>query len=35
MKYRSMAEIDLMHFTFALDEYAKENSDLVASVFAN
>jgi chemotaxis protein MotA len=34
MKYPSMAEIDLARFTFSLDEYAKEVSDLVATVFA-
>ncbi len=34
MKFRAMAEIDLARFTFALDEYAKEVSDLVATVFA-
>ena len=34
MKFPSMAEIDLARFTFSLDEYAKEVSDLVATVFA-
>jgi putative nucleotidyltransferase with HDIG domain len=35
MKFPSMAEIDLARFTFSLDEYAKEVSDLVAAVFAS
>jgi hypothetical protein len=30
-----MAEIDLARFTFALDEYAREVRDLVATVFAS
>jgi len=35
IKYPAMAQIDLARFTFALDEYAKEVSDLVASVFSS
>ncbi len=35
MKYPAMAEIDLARFTFSLDEYAREVSDLVATVFAS
>jgi hypothetical protein len=35
MKYPTMAEIDLARFTFALDEYAREVRDLVATVFAS
>ena len=35
MKFPSMAEIDLARFTFSLDEYATEVSDLVATVFAS
>jgi hypothetical protein len=35
MKYPHMADIDLARFTFTLDEYAKEVSDLVAMVFAS
>ncbi len=35
MKYPGMAQIDLARFTFALDEYAREVSDLVTSVFAS
>ena len=35
MKFPSMANIDLERFTFSLDEYAKEVSDLVATVFAS
>lgn len=35
MKFPGMAEIDLARFTFALDEYAKEVGDLVATVFAS
>jgi putative nucleotidyltransferase with HDIG domain len=35
MKYPGMARIDMARFTFALDEYAREVSDLVASVFAS
>ena len=35
MKFPAMAEIDLARFTFSLDEYAKEVSDLVATVFAS
>ncbi len=34
MKFPGMAQIDMARFTFVLDEYAKEVSDLVASVFA-
>jgi putative nucleotidyltransferase with HDIG domain len=34
MKFPHMAEIDLARFTFALDEYAKEVGDIVATVFA-
>lgn len=34
MKFPSMAEIDLARFTFALDEYAREVGELVATVFA-
>jgi putative nucleotidyltransferase with HDIG domain len=34
MKFPSMAEIDLARFTFSLDEYTREVSDLVATVFA-
>jgi putative nucleotidyltransferase with HDIG domain len=34
MKFPGMAAIDLARFTFSLDEYAKEVSDLVATVFA-
>jgi HD-like signal output (HDOD) protein len=35
IKFPAMAKIDLARFTFSLDEYAKEVSDLVASVFAS
>jgi putative nucleotidyltransferase with HDIG domain len=35
MTYPQMAEIDLARFTFSLDEYAKEVSDLVATVFSS
>ena len=35
MKFPHLAEIDFARFTFALDEYAKEVSDLVATVFAS
>jgi putative nucleotidyltransferase with HDIG domain len=35
MKYPGMAEIDLARFTFALDEYAREVAELVATVFAS
>lgn len=35
MKFPGMAHIDLERFTFSLDEYAKEVSDLVATVFAS
>jgi len=35
MKFPGMAEIDLARFTFSLDEYAREVSDLVATVFAS
>jgi putative nucleotidyltransferase with HDIG domain len=35
MKFPAMADIDLALFTFSLDEYAKEVSDLVATVFAS
>lgn len=35
MKYPAMGEIDLARFTFALDEYARDVSDLVATVFAS
>jgi HD-like signal output (HDOD) protein len=35
MKFPSMAQIDLARFTFALDEYAKEVGDLVATVFTS
>lgn len=35
MTYPQMAEIDLARFTFSLDEYAREVSDLVATVFAS
>jgi putative nucleotidyltransferase with HDIG domain len=35
MKYPAMAEIDLARFTFSLDEYAKEVSDLVATIFTS
>jgi putative nucleotidyltransferase with HDIG domain len=34
MKFPAMGEIDLARFTFSLDEYAKEVSDMVATVFA-
>jgi putative nucleotidyltransferase with HDIG domain len=34
LTYPQMAEIDLARFTFALDEYAKEVGDLVATIFA-
>jgi len=34
LKFPGMAQIDLARFTFSLDEYAREVSDLVASVFA-
>src|SRR5882757_4788954 len=34
MKFPEMAEIDLARFTFTLDEYAKEVSELVSTVFA-
>jgi putative nucleotidyltransferase with HDIG domain len=34
LTYPQMAEIDLARFTFSLDEYAKEVSDLVATIFA-
>jgi len=34
MKFPGMAEIDLARFTFSLDEYAKEVSDMVANIFA-
>ena len=33
MKFPVMAQIDLARFTFSLDQYAKEVSDLVATVF--
>ena len=35
MQFPHLAEIDFARFTFALDEYAKEVSDLVATVFAS
>jgi hypothetical protein len=35
IKFPAMAEIDLARFTFSLDEYAKEVSDMVATVFAS
>ncbi len=34
MKFPALAEVDLARFTFALDEYAREVRDLVATVFA-
>lgn len=34
MQFPHLGEIDLARFTFALDEYAKEVSDLVANVFS-
>lgn len=34
MQFPHLAEIDFARFTFALDEYAKEVSDLVSTVFA-
>jgi putative nucleotidyltransferase with HDIG domain len=34
LQFPHLAEIDFARFTFALDEYAKEVSDLVATVFA-
>jgi putative nucleotidyltransferase with HDIG domain len=35
MKFPTMATIDLARFTFTLDEYAKEVSELVATVFTS
>lgn len=35
VKFPSMAEIDLARFTFSLDEYAREVSDMVATVFSS
>jgi hypothetical protein len=35
MKFPAMSKIDLARFTFTLDEYAREVSDLVAAVFAS
>jgi putative nucleotidyltransferase with HDIG domain len=35
MQFPHLAEIDFARFTFTLDEYAKEVSDLVATVFAS
>jgi len=34
MKFPELAHIDFARFTFALDEYAKEVGELVATVFA-
>ena len=34
LQFPHLSEIDLARFTFALDEYAREVSDLVATVFA-
>jgi hypothetical protein len=35
MQFPHLAEIDFARFTFALDEYAKEVSDLVSTVFGS
>ena len=35
MQFPHLADIDFARFTFALDEYAKEVSDLVATVFSS
>lgn len=35
MQFPHLAEVDLARFTFALDEYAREVSDMVATVFAS
>src|SRR5579863_5775332 len=34
MKFPALAEVDLARFTFSLDEYAREVSEMVATVFA-